>query len=209
MKIMQLINRKTAVAATIAAAVSVSGCTSQEVKETAAGAGIGAVLGCAAGAIFGGSDGCAKGAAVGAVMGMVTVAVQQYHARQVRSSEADRRVYGLSQPVSSPQVKIQKTSTWPTQVRPGETLDVRTDYSVRLPENQSTTGVERSWELVDVNGKNVPLGSKQISDQDGGHQGGVTVTIPKSLKPGRYTVRHKVKAGSSYDTKTSSFVVKA
>jgi hypothetical protein len=206
---MQLINRKTAGAIIIAAAVFVSGCTSQEVKEGAAGAGIGALLGCAAGAIFGGSDGCAKGAAIGAVMGMVTVAVQQYHAKQVRSSTADRRVYGLSQPVSSPQVKINKTSTWPSQVRPGETLDVRTDYSVRLPSDQSNTGVQRSWELLDVNGKNVSLGSKQISDSDGGHQGGVTVTVPKNLAPGRYTIRHKVKAGSSYDTKNSSFVVKA
>ncbi len=206
---MQLINRKTMGAATVAAALAVSGCTGNEVKEQAAGAGIGAVLGCAAGAIFGGSKGCARGAAVGAVVGLVTVAVQQYHSKQIRSSEADRRVYGLSQPVSSPQVKIQKTSTWPSQVRPGDTLDVRTDYSVRLPSDQSTASVQRSWELLDVNGKTVPIGSKTVADRDGGQQGGVTVTVPQDLPPGRYTVKHTVRAGSSYDTKRSSFVVKA
>ncbi len=206
---MKLLNRKTAGAVTIAAAVFVAGCTMDEAKEQAAGVGIGAVLGCAAGAIFGGSRGCAQGAAIGAVAGWVTVAVQQYHSKQVRSSEADRRVYGLSQPVSSPQVKIQNTSTWPSQVRPGDTLDVRTDYSVRLPSDQSTTDVERSWALLDVNGKKVPIGSKTVADRDGGQQGGVTVTVPKDLPPGRYTVKHTVKTGSSYDTKNSSFVVKA
>jgi hypothetical protein len=78
-----------------------------------------------------------------------------------------------------------------------------------LPSNQSTTNVERSRALLDVNGKNVPIGSKTVTNKDGGQQGGVTMTVPKGLAPGRYTVKHTVKAGSSYDTKTSSFVVKA
>jgi hypothetical protein len=92
-------------------------------------------------------------------------------------------------------------------VKPGERLDIRTVYSVHLPSRQSTTSVKRGWEILDVNGDDVPAGYETHEKSNGIHIAGVTVTLVPKFPPGRYTIKHTVKSGSSYDTKTSWFLV--
>ena len=207
---MKSINRKIMGVVTVAAAVIASGCqTTGGTQDQVAGLGIGAALGCAAGALIEGSaKGCAVGAAVGAAAGWAAVSISQYHTEQVRSSTADRRVYGLTKPVSSPQVKIQRATSLPGTVRAGQRVDILTDYSLRLPSGQTDASVEQSWAL-DVGGQRVPLGSKTAEQEDGGQNAGVTINVPADIEPGTYIVEHKIRSGSSYDTRKSEFVVRS
>jgi len=208
---MKRANRRIMSVAALAAAVTASGCqTTGDVQDSIAGAGIGAALGCGIGALAGGgSEGCAKGAAIGAVVGLAAVAIHHYEARQVRSSEQDRRVYGLSKPVSSPQVKINKGTNSPRTARVGQSIDIDTVYSVRLPPGDSNVKVKESWELKQ-NGKTVAsLPAQTNRRSDGGWEANAEISIPDGTAPGTYVIVHKVQAGSSYDTDTSKFVVKA
>jgi len=126
---------------TISAIITLSGCqTTGDTQNKAAGAGIGALLGCAVGALTNDEDrgkGCAVGAAVGAAAGWATVSIKKYQSERVRSRANDRRVYGLTKSVRSPQVKINKSSNSPRTAKIGQTMNILTDYSVRLPRSES------------------------------------------------------------------------
>lgn len=208
---MKRVNRRIIGVVAVGAAVAVSGCqTTGGVQDSVAGAGIGAALGCGVGALITRNGrGCAVGAAIGAAAGLTVVAVNQYQARQVRTSSADRRVYGLTKPVSSPQVKINKSTNSPRSVRPGQTVDIATDYSLRLPSGKPAASVVESWALK-KNGKAVAsLPAQTNKREDGGWTANSEITVPDSIEPGTYVIEHKVKVGSSYDTRSSKFVVKA
>ena len=195
----------------VTAALAISGCqTTGSVQDHVAGAGIGAALGCGVGALVGGgSRGCATGAAIGAVAGLAYVAINSYEARQVRSSSADRRVYGLTKSVSSPRVKINKGSNSPRTARVGQTVDITTDYSLRLPQGDSAASVKESWVLKKGGNTVASLPAQTNKRSDGGWKANAEISIPQGTEPGTYVIEHKVQAGSSYDTRSSQFVVKA
>jgi hypothetical protein len=207
---MKRFERKIMGVVAVAAAVAVSVCeTTGGARDSVAGAGIGAALGCGIGALVKGSRGCAVGAAVGAAAGLAYVAINHYQAKQVRTSTADRRVYGVTTQVSSTQVKIRSGSNSPTRVRPGQPVNIITDYSVLLPPGKSSTVVSESW-VLKQDGKTVTsLPTKTETRDEGGWKSQAEITIPQGTPPGTYVIEHKVKAGSSYDTDTSSFVVRA
>lgn len=207
---MKPVNRKIMGIVAVAAALTASGCqTTGGVQDSIAGAGIGAALGCGVGALIGGSRGCAVGGAIGAAAGLTVVAINHYEARQVRSSVEDRRVYGLTKPVSSPQVKINKSSNSPRTARAGQKVDIATAYSVRLPPGESAASVNESWTLKQ-NGKTVAaLPAQKNKRTDGGWEAEAEISIPEGTAPGTYVIEHKVQAGSSYDTDTSQFVINA
>jgi len=200
------------VALVLSMALGLSGCASTggSVQQQMAGAGIGAALGCAAGALItGDARGCAAGAAIGGAVGFGAVAITQYNARQVRSTADDSRVYGLTGPVSTPQVKIRQGSSAPETVRPGGSVNVSTDYSVLLPPGTSSAGVTESW-VLKKDGKvlsNLP--SKTATRSAGGWEADAVITVPSNAPAGTYVIEHRVKSGSSYDVDQSNFVVKA
>jgi len=134
-------------------------------------------------------------------------AVAQYQATQVRTAEQDQRLYGLTAPVSSTQVKIRKGTSAPATVRPGSTVNVVTDYSLMTPKAMSGTNVEESW-VLKKDGKvlgNIP--PQRNYRAAGGWSAESGITIPRNAQPGTYVIEHKVQAGSSYDTDESTFVV--
>ena len=198
--------------AAVSASLVISGCatTSGEAQDQAGGAVLGAALGCGVGALITrNARGCAVGAAMGAVAGWSAVKISQYQAKQVRSAQADARLYGLTKPVDSPQVRIRSGASSPTSVRPGAPIQMKTDYSVLLPASQSVASVDESWTLK-KDGKvlyAIPAVAKQRTD--GGWIANATIDVPTNAVPGTYVIEYKVKSGSSYDTQQSSFVVKS
>ena len=208
---MTISNRSSMTTLTAAIALTLSGCvTTGDTQGQAMGAGIGAALGCGVGALVtGDAQGCATGAAIGGVLGWGVVAINQYQARQVRSSSADNRVYGLTKPVSSTQVKIRRGSNSPKSVRAGQPVNIVTDYSVMLPSSAGTAMVTESWTLKKDGKVVTQLPEKSTSRSAGGWEAQAEITIPADVPPGTYVIEHSVKSGGSYDMDESSFVIRS
>jgi len=195
--------------------VLLSGCATQQGNDQLVGAGAGAAggaaLGCLIGLAAGGGRGCAIGAAAGAVTGAAAgwgvVKYQQYQASQVRTPQEDQRLYGLAKSVDTTQVKINKGTSKPGTVKPGESVKLFTDYSVQLPAKQKTAPVSESWTLKKDGKVLAELPPQNNQRTSGGWNADATVPIPKSASPGTYVIEHKVASGDSYDTDESTFVV--
>lgn len=191
------------------------GCATQQgmdqLKGAGMGGGIGAATGCAIGAIFGGSQGCATGAMVGGGVGLISgwgaVKIKQYQAEQVRTAQADQRMYPMVEPVQSAQVKIRKGTSTPHTVKPGDTVDLAMDYSVTLPPHMQTVTVTEQW-VMKKDGKTVSeLPQPGNQRKAGGWSTEAVVPLPTDIEPGTYVIEHTVQAGDSYDTDESTFVV--
>jgi len=208
---MQKTYQFTPTALTLAACLALAGCqTTGGVQEQVTGAGIGAAVGCGVGALITGSGrGCATGAAIGGLVGWGAVALNQYNATQVRSPYADRRVYGLTTPSNTTQVKIRQGASGPKRVGPGDAVGISTDYSVILPDDVSSARVTESWKLKKDGRVVANLPSKTANRSAGGWEADAEITIPSDVPAGTYVIEHRVKAGSSYDTDESTFVVRA
>jgi hypothetical protein len=199
-------------AAAVSASLVTSGCATmgEEGQMQALGAGLGAAVGCGIGALVTrDAKGCAAGAAIGGAIGFTAVKINQYQAKQVRSSKADARLYGLAKPVNSPQVKIRKGTSSPNAVKAGQAVTITTDYSLMLPAATSDTQVSESWALK-KDGKVLYSLPAQVNERTpGGWSTSAAIDVPQNAPPGTYVVEHKVKVGSSYDTDESTFVVKS
>lgn len=202
--------KKGYLAAVLSATIVVSGCeTMSEGDQQAMGAGVGAALGCGVGLLIGGrAENCLAGAAAGGLLGWGVIKINQYEARQVRSASADRRVYGFTQAVSSPQVKIRKGTSTPKRVHPGQSVDIATDYSVLLPPGDPSTTVKESWVLKKDGKVLARLPAQSNRRSAGGWAASAAIPIPDNAAPGTYVVEHKVAAGSSYDEDESTFTVR-
>jgi hypothetical protein len=180
------------------------------VSEEVTGAGIGALVGCGIGAaITGTARGCAGGAAIGGLLGFGVVKLSQYQARQVRSQKADQRMYGLTQPVDSTQVKIRKGKSAPKTVKAGDTVKLATDYSLMLPKGETTTTVKESWTLKKDGKIMANMEPQRNKREAGGWAADAEVPLPANAPPGTYVVVHRVEAGKSYDETESTFVVRS
>lgn len=198
--------------AAVATSLVISGCatTSGEAQDQAGGAILGAALGCGIGALITrDARGCAMGAAMGAVAGWGAVKIRQGQVKQVSSAQDNARLFGLTKPVDSPLVKIKSGTSSPQIVRPGQTVTITTDYALLLPPSASVASVDESWTLK-KDGKVLRSVPGEASKRSaGGYARDWEMDIPANSPPGTYVVEHKVKAGSSYDTQQSSFVVKS
>ena len=192
------------------------GCATQQGNDQlmglGAGAAGGAALGCLTGFIAGGNasscgTGAAIGAATGAVVGWGAVKLSQYQASQVRTPTDDQRMYGLTKPVDTTQVKIRKGSSTPRSVKPGDSVSLFTDYSVMLPPDTPSTQVAESWTLQKDGKALAELPQKSTARASGGWNADAMIPVPKNAELGTYVIEHKVQAGTSYDTDESTFVV--
>jgi hypothetical protein len=209
-------NRRKTLMALAVFPVLMAGCASQQGNDQLMGAGAGAVggaaLGCLTGFIAGGNasscgTGAAIGAATGAVVGWGAVKLSQYQASQVRTPTDDQKMFGLTKPVDTTQVKIRKGSSSPRTVKPGESVNVATDYSLMLPPKTASTQVTETWTL-EKDGKTLAeLPQKNTDRASGGWNADATIPVPKNAELGTYVIQHKVQAGTSYDTDESTFVV--
>lgn len=209
-------NRKHLIALALFPVLMTGGCATQQGNDQLMGAGAGmaggAALGCLTGFLASGhAGGCATGAAVGAAVGAVTgwgaVKLAQYQSTQVRSAQEDQQIYGLTKSVSATQVKINKGTSTPSMVKPGDSVKLFTDYSVQLPANMSSTPVSESWVLKKDGKILADLPPQNNQRTSGGWNADATVPIPTNAELGTYVIEHKVLAGNSYDTDESTFVV--
>lgn len=209
-------NRKKLITLAMLPLLLSGGCATQQGNDQLMGAGAGlvggAALGCLTGFLAGGdASGCAQGAAIGAAVGAVTgwgaVKLSQYQATQVRSPQEDQQVYGLANSVNTTQVKINKGTSTPNMVRPGDSVKLFTDYSVQLPTNISSTPVSETWTLKKDGNVLATLPPQNSERTSGGWNADATVPIPTNAELGTYVIEHKVIAGNSYDTDESTFVV--
>ncbi len=210
-----LCNKKTLFALALCPSL-IAGCATQQGNDQLLGAGGGAMggaaLGCLTGFIAGGNasscgTGAAIGAATGAVVGWGAVKLSQYQASQVRTTTDDQKMYGLTKPVDTTQVKIRKGSSAPRTVKPGESVNVTTDYSLMLPTQTSSTQVTETW-ILEKDGKTLAeLPQKSMDRASGGWNADAVIPVPKNAELGTYVIEHKVQAGASYDTDESTFIV--
>ena len=185
-----------------------TGCANQGANTQLLGALAGALTGAASGAAIGGDwKGALIGAAAGAALGWGTAKLLEYHSTQVRSEAEERQIYGVTERVQSPLVKLQKGSNSPSQLGPGGQIQVATNYSVLLPQSMMAAEVDESW-IVKKDGKVLmELPPQHVKRTGGGWQTNASFAIPKNAAPGTYVIEHKVQSGTSYDTDESVFVV--
>jgi hypothetical protein len=204
--------------ATVVTAAMLTGCATledPEAREQATGAAIGCVGGAIIGALLGNARGAAAGCAAGALAGWAAVKVQQYNAAQARTSEADLRryrksdpdFYGLNAPVTSSAVKIRSVKASPATVSPGALVVVKTDYSVVTPAGAGDATVNESWALKKDGKTLTTVKSDPQHRTSGGWGTEAGFPVPADAEPGTYVVEHRVKTGTSYDTRSSTFVV--
>ncbi|MGH8564843.1 MAG: hypothetical protein ACREXW_12440 [Gammaproteobacteria bacterium] len=186
---------------------ALSGCATGEGNQQLLGAGLGTALGCGIGYAIGGDAGCAIGGALGAATGWAVVA--QYQATQVRSAAQDQAIYGLGEPVTATKVQIQKATSSPSNVRPGDTVQVSTDYSLMMPPAIAVqqADVQESWALKKDGKVLVNLPPQVTPRRAAGWEARAQIPIPENATSGTYVVEHKVQVGTSYDTDDSVFVV--
>ncbi len=187
---------------------SLSGCATTDGNQQLLGAGLGTAIGCGLGYAIGGARGCAVGGVLGAASGWGIVA-QYQQATQVRSAAQDQAIYGLGEPVTTTKVQIQKATSNPSSVRPGDTVQVSTDYSLMMPAAIAVQGadVQESWALKKDGKVLVNLPAQVTRRPAGGWAAPAQIPIPKNATSGTYVVEHKVQVGSSYDTDESVFLV--
>jgi hypothetical protein len=198
-------------AVTVALVLSlVAGCATTEQNQQLGGAAVGGLAGgllCTA--LGGNTAACLASAAAGAAIGWGTVKVSQYRSSQVRSSQSDNRIYGLTAPPDSTSVVVRKSSAAPQNVRPGQAVSVSTDYSVILPRGTSQADVVESWVLT-KNGKVLAnLSQPPVQRSAGGYVAEAEIPIPANAPHGTYVVEHKVQAGTVSDSQSSVFYVGA
>ncbi len=187
---------------------ALSGCATTDGNQQLLGAGLGTALGCGLGYAIGGARGCAVGGVLGAAAGWGVVA-QYQQATQVRSAAQDQQIYGVTEPVSTTQVQIRKASASPATVRPGETVQVTTDYSLMMPQGLASQGADVQESLaLKKDGKVLFSTPPQTTHRGvGGWVAPAQIPIPQNAQPGTYVVEHRVQAAGSNDTGQSVFVV--
>jgi hypothetical protein len=187
-----------------------AGCATTEQNQQLGGAAVGGLAGgllCTA--LHGNTAACLASAAAGAAIGWGTVKVSQYRSAQVRSSQSDNRIYGLTAPPDSTSVVVRKSSAVPQSVQPGQEVNVSTDYSVILPHGTSQVDVVESWALTKDGKVLANLAQPPVQRSAGGYVAQAGIPIPGNAPHGTYVIEHKVQAGTVFDSQTSVFYVGA
>jgi hypothetical protein len=187
-----------------------AGCATTEQNQQLGGAAVGGLAGgllCTA--LGGNTAACLASAAAGAAIGWGTVKVSQYRSAQVRSSQADNRIYGLTAPPNSTSVVVRKCSATPQNVRPGQEVSVSTDYSVVLPAGTSQADVVESWVLTKDGKVLADFAQPAVQRSAGGYVAAAGIPIPTNAPRGTYVVEHRVQAGTVSDSQSSVFQVGA
>ena len=202
---MMKVHKIIAVALVLLLSVSFMSCTTPSGtydpgRSTAAGALGGAAAGAAIGSIIGAATGSPAtgawvGAASGAIVGGIGGALYARHMnQQTRNRAAAAQQYNYSGSQGAV-VDINEVRVSPTSVRPGQSIDIYTTYTILTP--QDTPAQVTLYREVRRNGQVVGQPhSAQATNQNGTHQDRVAFTVPSSAPPGSYTVTNRI--ASSY-----------
>jgi len=205
-----------AVALVLLLSITFMSCTTPSgTYDTGRSAGAGALGGAAAGAALGSIIGAATGspatgawvgAASGAVVGGIGGALYARHMNQQmrnRAAAAQQYNYSASQGAV---VDINEVRVSPTSVRPGQSIDIFTTYTLLTP--QDTPAQVTLYREVRHNGQIVGQPhSVQATNQNGTHQDRVAFTIPRNAPPGSYTVTNRITSSYGSAERAAYFTV--
>jgi hypothetical protein len=188
-------------------AAMMTSCTAEQ-RAQGLGALGGAAGGAAIGALAGGGDpkAIAAGAVGGALVGWGAVKLVQYHAEKTASAQDEAKALGYK-PSDGTVVKIRGFTATPDQIRPGQEVALRTDYSVLAPSQNATVPVTEKFELWKDNKRLKELGTNVVQREEGGWSAAAAIPVPKNVAPGTYVVKTRVEGAGSYDERESHFVV--
>lgn len=205
-----------AVALVVLLSVTFMGCTTPSgTYSTPKSAGAGALGGAAAGAALGSIIGAATGspatgawvgAASGAVVGGIGGALYARHMnQQMRSRAAAAQQYNYAGSRGAV-VDINEVRAAPNTVRPGQTVDIYTTYTILTPQN--TPAQVTLYREVRRNGQVVgqPY-SVQTTNQNGTHQDRVAFTVPSNAAPGSYMVSNRITSSYGSAQRSAYFTV--
>lgn len=184
------------------------GCASipEEHKGAATGAGVGAATGALAGALLGSKGAKTEMAVVGGLLGALAGgAIGHYAYDQKRTKDETAQKYQYK-PSDGTLVRIEEVSVIPSEVKPGERVDMKMTYAVL------GAGTGKALEVVETReiryqGELYGKPEVRVSREDGTFTSSIPLVLPPDAKKGRYTVTMAVKGGSVSDAKESSFQV--
>jgi len=175
---------------------TLSGCAgmTDQQKSTATGAGAGAVLGAAIGALAGGKNpavGAAVGAAAGAVAGgLIGWKIGEYRAQKLKSAQQAAASHDYS-PQQGIVAKIENTAATPQQLKPGDEIVLRTEYTVMTPPDKGPVKVKEVRTVLFNNQELVRL-MKESDLSAGTYASEHPLTLPRDAAEGSYTVKTTV-----------------
>ena len=193
--------------------VSMSGCANQSTMEENKGAMVGGGTGAAAGGLLGGIIGSKSGSTgtgivIGALLGgLAGAAVGHYAYDQKRTETQAQQVYKYDPATAQATlVRVESTSSSPSTVVPGGTVELKTTYTVLGPQN-ATMDVTETRE-VRHNGELQGKPQVTVKRQGGTFESSVPLVLPADARKGKYIVATTVQSGTSSDTMETSFTVK-
>jgi hypothetical protein len=155
---------------------------------TTVGAATGAATGAIVGLVAGGKKGAAIGAAAGALIGgLVGWQVGEYRARQVRDREAATKATGYT-PSQGVLAKIDRTSTTPQQLRPGDEITLQATYTVLAPPERAQIKVKETRTIF-FNGQELGQLTREREVPAGSHDTEQPLALPPDAAEGRYLVQ--------------------
>lgn len=196
--------------------------TIRDHPQTAAGAGVGA----AGGAVVGGLAGGTKGAVVGGLLGALAGgAIGNYIERREASlpqtsstspttttPSTSGSTVGVPSTTTSPTsttsaslVRIDRVQTQPSQLRPGDTVNLDATYTI-LSSSEQMVPVRETRE-VRLDGELVANPAVDVTRQTGTYSSALPITLPANARAGKYEVTTTVASGDRRSTSTTSFSV--
>jgi len=163
---------------------------SEQQKDGAAGAGIGVLLGGVAGGLLDSKNpgrGAALGALAGGMLGgAVGWGVGEYRVRRVKSFEQAASEASYT-PEQGLQTKIDRTAVVPQRLRAGDTLTLKTQYTVLAPRNDDIQ-VKEAHTIFFNNQLVEQLPPKHRTLKRGTDETSYDVKLPNDLPEGQYIV---------------------
>lgn len=194
--------------------VTIGGCAVNGHYDPARSAGAGALGGAAVGAALGSIIGAATGDAgtgawVGAATGAIVGGVGGYlYAQHKESQLRDARMAAQSYDYSPGRghiVAIENSELRPSRVKPGETINLSTTYTLLSPTGQNNVTLVRE---VQSGGRRVLAPSQfNLTKPNGTFVDQINLNIPRDLPRGGYQVVTRVMTESGMDERVNSFWV--
>ncbi len=188
--------------------LGISGCASipEEHQGAAKGAGIGAVAGAIGGAMIAGEGSRTKGAIIGGLAGaLIGGAIGNYTIDKKKTAEETSNKYNY-QPSSGIIVRIEGASANPTNIKPGEKVNLDVTYALLSPSSDSPVNITESRE-VRLNNELVGNPEVNVSHTAGTYTSSIPLFLPADAKKGAYKVISTIKTDSSRDSRETSFEV--
>lgn len=184
----------------------------EQQKGAALGGGAGALAGGVLGGLVGGKKGAVVGTLTGAVVGgFVGWQVGEYRAQKIKGSTTAAAAHSYS-PQQGVVAKIDKTAATPQQLKPGDQIVLRTDYTVLAPPEKGQVKVKEVRTIL-FNNQELGRVEKDSELATGTYETQHSMTLPEDAAEGRYTVKTLVQAldveKAAADQATTTFVVGA